>query len=282
MFGAFTKSEVAVIERWIDSLDKPASFDPQIYHDFVGFEGPIEHTHDDIQSSYPVLNALPTLRSLLPTTPKTQLSLDAPRFTLASVDLPKLLPLWFVSGCLLECFPNVPARVSSKSGCAIVRILRAQYGFPEDDDGVAGMDELHRTNKGKAIGLVELGLAMSMIGGLGEPRSLADVLAAADPSVQAFTTWLLDVSMRPIEYGDVLLGLMLAFLGLHRAMTKESKCMSSDGLEVLGDIVRREQENLTICINDLRHDERRLNAFNFGLEKGRVGIAEALSSCTEA
>ncbi|KAK3072337.1 hypothetical protein LTS18_014656, partial [Coniosporium uncinatum] len=158
MFGAFTKSEVAVIERWIDSLDKPASFDSQEYHDFVGFEGPVKHTDDDIRSSYPVLNALPTLRSLLPTAPKTQLSLDAPRFTLASVDLPKLLPLWFVSGCLLECFPNVPARVSDKSGCAIVRILRAQYGFPEDDDGVAGMDELHRTNKGKAIGLIELGL----------------------------------------------------------------------------------------------------------------------------
>jgi len=278
MFGAFTSKEVAVIETWIDSLDKPASFDAQVYYDFVGLKTPTKDTRGGITSSYPVLNPLPPLESLGLKALKNQSPLEVPQVSLGSVDLSQLLPLWFVSGCLLECFPNVPVRVSGNSGSAIVRILRAQYGFLEDDDGVAGMDELQRTNQGKAIGLVELGLEMSAIGGLGTPRSLVDVLAAADATVHPFITWLLDVSMRPIEYGDVLLGLTMAFVGLHASMAKDCRWMSKDAQTVLGDIVRREQKNLLICVNDLRHDEKRLTAFNFGLEKGKAGIDEIISS----
>jgi phage terminase Nu1 subunit (DNA packaging protein) len=69
----------------------------------------------------------------------------------------RLLPLWFAHPCLLERFVCVPARTTSLAACAVVRLLRAQAGFDIEGPGVAGMDEVRRTDAG---GLVELGLEM--------------------------------------------------------------------------------------------------------------------------
>ncbi|KAF3172068.1 hypothetical protein TWF788_009511 [Orbilia oligospora] len=76
----------------------------------------------------------------------------------AEPDLARLLPLWFTHPCLLEHLVCTPAKTTTVTSSAVLRLLRVQSGFDREDIVVAGMDEFRRSSK--TVDLVDLGLQM--------------------------------------------------------------------------------------------------------------------------
>jgi len=267
MFGAFTQSEVEAVKRWIDAL--AATPNVQDYWAFTGrpvTSSKILLEKQDIRVHYPVFLSSPPENLLT-----KRLALPGSSFRQSSMytkpDLAKLLPLWFTNPCLLESFVSIPSKTSSIVGASVVRILRAQYGFDTEGPVVAGMDEIHRVD---SLGLVELGLEMLGRCGL-YAGSLLDVLEAW-PSEFAVT--ILNLSMRPMENFGLLLGLSYAFIGLHDRMVS-SILLSNSGKMTLKHIVRREQECLELCFNELKDDKIGYADFHRGYG---LGLAE-IESC---
>lgn len=270
MFGSFTQNEVEVIKRWIDSLGKS---DPRFYWLFTG---QAEITSDqifqnrDIRTDYPVFS--PVLGDGLPAQASTVsvlpcLALNSTSHIGSSPNISRILPVWFTHPCLLESFISVPAKTTTKTGSAVVRLLRAQYGFGVEGPGVAGMDEVRRT---ESVGLVELGQEMMKRSGLPELASLKEVLETW-PS--EFALWMLHVSMRPMENAGLLLGLAWAFMELHDAMTS-CTLLSASGQGVLARIARRERDSLQVCLQEVQNDQVRYAEFCRGYHLGR-GEVEA-------
>lgn len=283
MFGAFTEAEVELLKQWIDNLDQTATFDASTYNNFTQRSSSECCTTSDVIATHPVLNDVPSLGAHLTGISSQDITsvLYPQRRLIGSlqhVDMQSFLPLWFASSSLLENYPNVPVHVSSKVGCAIVRILRAQYGFLEDGDGVAGLDECIRTNDGEAIGLIELGVEMSNRVGLGSPKSLSDVAIAESGPIQNFVLWILNISMRHLEFGDVLFGLTWAFWELREGVGQEEHdLLSRKSKLLLRTIAQQERRNLEIYLDEIRHDYERRRAFCFGVEKGRSAISMVVS-----
>ncbi|KAI9786387.1 MAG: hypothetical protein M1839_006847 [Geoglossum umbratile] len=257
MFGSFTQTEVEVVKGWIGSLGAP---DPRLYWSFVGRrEIPSDQVFQDqdIRADYPVISQIPASK---PQPMHSQIkpfpTLDSIKAT-KSIDISKLLPLWFTHPCLLESFICIPAKTTTKTACSIIRFLRAQSGFETEGPGVAGMDEVRRT---ECIGLVELGLEMIGKSGLPKPESLKDVL---DNWPSEFAVKMLHLSMRPIENAVVLLGLANSFVSLHSAMAS-SPLLSATSQEILGKIACREQDSLGICFEELKKDESKYAEFCTG------------------
>ncbi|KAI9791594.1 MAG: hypothetical protein M1816_003680 [Peltula sp. TS41687] len=270
MFGSFTQAEVEAVKAWIDSM---GACDPHLYWAFVGRA---EITQDevfrdqDISVDYPVF--LPTTGNNLSIPPMHFSTLPPP--SLDSViripSIPKasqFLPLWFTHPCLLEAFVCVPAKTTTKTASAIVRFLRAQSGFDVEGPGVAGMDEVRRT---ESVGVVELGLEMTRSCGLPEPACLKDVLRGW-PS--EFALRMLHWSMRPMANAGLLLGLAWAFVGLHDAMAS-STLLSASSREVLRQMAARERDSLRICLEELQGDELVCKSFWRGYSLGKKEIEE--------
>ena len=272
MFGSFTQAELEVVKGWIDSLADP---NPQLYWSFIGKP---EITQDqvfgeqDICVDYPVFlpatvndNSISPIK--FPTFPPSNLD-----FTVklpATLNMTKLLPLWFTHPCLLESFVCVPFKTTTKTASAVVRFLRAQIGFDMEGPGVAGMDEVRRT---ESIGIVELGLEMTRRSGLSEPTCLKDVLSSWPSD---FALQMLHWSMRPMANAGLLLGLAWAFVDLHDSMVS-SPLLSATSREVLRQMVCRERDSLTVCLEELKDDEARYADFCKGYSLGR---SEIESSC---
>jgi len=183
-----------------------------------------------------------------------------------------MLPLWFTSVCLLESFVNVPVTVSTIHGSAIVKVLRAQYGFDLEGPGVAGTDELHRTNEGKAIGIVEIGLELCRVTDRAVPRSLHELLLPVNDGT-TFAKEMLHMSMQPKENRDALIGLSWAFMELHEAMcTMAVDVLSSDSMSALQGIAKRERDGLMICLRETELDEERQASIKTGCDIGRANI----------
>lgn len=267
MFGAFTRTEVEVVKRWIDSLGAPDSL---IYWSFTGRT---ENTssqvfqNQDITVDYPVFSPTSVeAQSILSSSPALSLpSLNSPFEITAAPNMTKFLPIWFTHPCLLESFISIPFKTISKSASSIVRLLRAQYGFDAEASIVAGMDELRRT---KVIGLVELGQEMMKRCGLPEPECLKEVLNNRHTE---FALMMLHLSMRPIANAGLLLGLARAFVSLHDSMTSFT-LLSAASREVLSQIARREHDSLDDCLEELKGDEVRYVEFVRGYNIGRVEI----------
>jgi Iron-containing redox enzyme len=257
MFGSFTQNEVEVVERWIDSLGNP---DPRLYWSFAGQS---ETTSDqvfqdqDIRTDYPVISRIPFSRLQLMHSSTTPLPALSSIKTTESTNTSKLLPLWFTHPCLLESLICIPAKTTTKTACSIIRFLRAQSGFGIESPGVAGMDEVRRT---ECIGLVELGLEMTKKFGLPMPGSLKDVL---ENWPSKFAVEMLHLSMRPIENAGILLGLANAFVSLHRALAASSLLLDASR-EALEQMARREQDCLDICLEELKQDKLKYAEFCTG------------------
>ncbi|KAI9761587.1 MAG: hypothetical protein M1840_001768 [Geoglossum simile] len=266
MFGSFTQTEVEAVKRWIDSLGNP---DPRLYWSFVGQS---ETTSDqafqgrDIRTDYPVISRTPSSKLQLTRFSITSLPTPAPSIkTAESTNVSRLLPLWFTHPCLLESLVCIPAKTTTKTACSIIRFLRAQSGFGIESPGVAGMDEVRRT---ECIGLVELGLEMAQKFGLSMPRSLKDVL---ENWPSEFAVEMLHLSMRPIENAGILLGLANAFVSLHGAIAASS-LLSAASREVLGQMACREQDCLDICLEELKQDKLKYAEFCTGHALGMKQI----------
>ncbi|KAL1791833.1 hypothetical protein ACET3X_009584 [Alternaria dauci] len=213
MFGSFTEKEVEIVKAWIDQLGWPMEgprSDPSAYYEFTGRSPspPLESMtqHLDILVNYPVL-ATPEPSNPFTVTDASDMDIeDTPTLDLSRIDISNFLPLWLTSPTLLETLPAVPVRAADEFGSAIVRVLRAQTGFSAEGPGVAGMDEVHRTDDGQAIGLVELGLEMCRRGGMRTPSSLKEAVAMGNDESVSFSQWMIWMGMRWLTHRDLLVG----------------------------------------------------------------------------
>ncbi|RDA85197.1 hypothetical protein CP532_2389 [Ophiocordyceps camponoti-leonardi (nom. inval.)] len=244
MFGAFTDREVAVLRDWIDGLVSPSG---ETFTALTGRTDVSVSKTPRLGVDYPVFvpAAFDTGDALRVSSDKKRLVIDTSR-----LQAHKLLPLWFTHICLLESFVCVPWRVANMTGCAIVRFLRAQYGFLPEPSGVAGMDEMRREDH---LDLVDVGLEMcSRLGELSSPplEGLNDVLERW-PS--PFAEKMLAAAMRPEQHRWMLLGIAHAFIKLHQALAS-SDVLSPPTRLSLSLIAEREEENLTVCVSGFQED----------------------------
>ncbi|KAL1885854.1 hypothetical protein Plec18167_001350 [Paecilomyces lecythidis] len=238
MFGSFTHHEVEIVKNWIDSLDN-------FYMFFVGNRNGQKAVLErgDIRYDYPVFSSLSVPDILGQTVPLLQ---DGERLILPKTNTAKLtriLPLWLTHICLLEGFVTVPFKTTNTLHCAVIRLLRSQYGFGSERHGVEGIDDVRRDG----VGLVELGLELMRASGAEQVDSLRDVLERWPSD---FATAMLQLSMRPVKHGALLLGMTSAFVSLHESVAS-SNLLSLEMRQVLQGIIVRERESLKICRDGL-------------------------------
>jgi hypothetical protein len=291
MFGSFTEKEVEVVKAWIDELGLPSKTpqpDPNVYFDFTGRSKTVEDQPAseklDILHDYPVLSQhgpAPTAAPSIYTFGKHRdpsMPLEPEEFMVGG-DIAKILPLWFASLAVLESVPSVPVRASDTFGSAIIRVLRAQAGFDVEGQGVAGMDEVHRTDDGRAVGIVELGLEMCGNLGIDEPTSLRDVMATANAESVAFVKWMLCFSMRWLTHRDVLVGLAWAFMEMRATMAispSADALWDKEGMRALQEVADRERRGLEVCQKEIEKDDERKREFDRGVGVGRQQIRGCL------
>ena len=266
MFGAFTHVEVEVLERWINLLtpQKPS----ERYWRFVGAQHNQDFSHSnyrDVFTEYPVFekNGLLQWPSDLDDTP-LEIKVDFGR----PVDMDKFLPLWFVQQSLLESFVSVPFRTCNESISAIIRVLRVQYGFAAEEENVAGMDEFVRHD---VTDLVDIGLHVMARAGLSRPDSLAQVMEGRNAD-QAET--MIELSMRPLEHAQALLGMSAAFIELHHALASDPNCKLLDDRvsRILKTMATREGLGLRDCCERDSQDPVKDKDFRKGFLWAKLAI----------
>lgn len=267
MFGSFTQDEVGALRRWIDSLAVPK---PDLEH-YWAFTGRTEvssasiFASRDIRADYPVfpahqkLDRLPEISIVDP---------DSPIIIVGLLNLDKFLALWFSQSCVLEGFVTIPFRTANPTASALIRVLRAQYGFTPEGAGVAGMDEARRI---EFTDLHEVGLEAAARTGTPKPTSLQDVLQGEDSE---FAVSLLGLSMKPIEHRDALLGMAWAFMRLHEALatSTSAELLCPETKAVLGNIACRERSGLQVCLDELKLVRARYAQFCNGFEMVRCEL----------
>ncbi|KAL2105775.1 hypothetical protein VUR80DRAFT_7778 [Thermomyces stellatus] len=237
MFGAFTDREVAVVRAWVDSLGAPGA---TAYEEFTG-----RTMADSLLKEAPKRSpAAPDIMNDLQTGDvSSAMEADPGLPDTSKLDVRKLLPLWFAHSCLLESCIAVPWNVATPTGCAIVRLLRAQHGFLPEPVGVDGLDEMARDDH---TDLVDVGMDMLFRADRGcpAPESLGNALAMW-PS--PFAEKMLAAAARPAELMWVLLGLARAFVELHGAVALAEGLLSDEKRAALASMAEREKEALDAC-----------------------------------
>ena len=280
MFGSFTQTEVGVVKAWIDELGSTVHTrqqDSKAYYEFTlqppkasSMAGPPDL---DVLRDYPVLSNSTVPAHIIGDTVVKDLSHDKLRLDISK--LSNLLPLWFTSPTLLETLPSVPVRAANSFGSALVRVLRAQTGFDVEGQGVAGMDEVHRTNNGNSIGIVELGLEICARAGIHVPVSLDEVVALGNAESAAFCKWMVGSSMQWLAQQDMLIGMSWAFMELHEAVARLDEgqsLVSFTSARVLQNIARRERVGLEVCLGEISATEQRRADFERGRAIARTAM----------
>ncbi|KAF3053840.1 hypothetical protein E8E11_010791 [Didymella keratinophila] len=197
MFGSFTQTEVEIVKAWIDELGVPVQTpksDPNVYYDFTKQlpKAPTAaaSTDLDVLVDYPVLQS-PGMSEFLHDM-RVSSNMSFAGLGLARARLLNFLPVWFASATLLESLPSVPVRAANAFGSALVRVLRAQTGFDVEGQGVAGMDEVHRTDNGESFGIVELGQEICSRADIRVPTNLKEIvnMGSAETPQQLTLTYL--------------------------------------------------------------------------------------------
>ncbi|KAL1599818.1 hypothetical protein SLS60_007623 [Paraconiothyrium brasiliense] len=290
MFGSFTQSEVEIVKAWIDELGEPhqtPSYGPQIYFEFTKQSSSncsnLGSHIPDILEQYPVL---PTLQNLpAPARLLHESVIDTlanePPVDVSSIELHNLLPLWFASTALLESLPSVPVRAADTFGSALIRVLRAQTGFDIEGSGVAGMEEVRRTDSGAACGIVELGLDMCAREGLRKPQTLKEAVALGCAESAALSEWMLWMGMRWLAYRDVLVGMSWALMEVHEVIGLpgvHEAVLSDEGRATLGGIAARERSGLETCRQEFQRNDARRNDFERGIAVARRALRSVSSA----
>ena len=277
MFGSFTQTEVEVVKAWIDELGSPVQTpqpDPKVYYEFIkqSPKAPSAAASPvlDILVNYPVVSIPNIAMSMF----DDEISDDSSRaeFSMDESRLRNFLPLWFTSPTLLETLPSVPVRAADAFGSALVRVLRAQTGFDVEGQGVAGMDEVHRTDEGESFGIVELGLEICSRADMHVPGNLKDAVALGNAESVAFSKWMMSLSMQWLTQRDMLIGMSWGFMELHEAVARleEGKALLSPAsAQTLEGIARRERVGLGVCKKEIMESEQRKSDFERGLANAR-------------
>lgn len=260
MFGAFTNVEIDVLKAWIDSL---SDNNPPLLPYWSFSERPVSSADENPRyRDIPGDSLAASLPSVLDSCSQWRAESGAPPSVCAeairrsrlcisgTVDMTRLLPLWFAHLCLLQHLISIPFESASRAGCAILRLLRAQGGFCVESAGVAGMDEARRTD---VVGILELGLEMAQEAGLVVPQSLEEALEMW-PSDSANT--MLHLSTRPKRSSGLLVGISWAFIDLHGAVSsyEHTEFLSPKSCHILSIICQRERESLTEYVEELQDD----------------------------
>jgi hypothetical protein len=268
MFGAFTQMEVEVVRRWIDSLG--GSVGAKTYRDFTGPKSvsSAEALKDlDIRSDYPVFSTVVESQDS-PSKMLSMADLNASIGRSAKANVTALLPLRFAHASILEGFVATPSRTMTESAGAVIRVLRAQYGFETEGEGVAGTDEYNRTER---IDLVDIGREMMSRARLPAATCIKDVLQHETDSSVAIK--LLDLSMKPAEQRERLLGMAWAFVSLHEFLARSHVGILSDkSRAALDDIAVRERAGLQVCLDEISKDDSAFAKFCDGFTLARRGI----------
>lgn len=282
MFGSFTQNEVKIVKAWINELQTQVKIpqpDQKAYYIFTR-QSPesfskIASADLDALFNYPVF-----------ATQNLPFSMSVDGACVSSVpfgseidrsNLRNLVSLWFTSPTLLETLPSVPVRAADAFGSAIVRVLRAQTGFDVEGQGVAGMDEVRRTNEGESFGVVELGLEICSRADIHTPTNLKEALAFGSVNADAFCRWMVNLSMQWLTQRDMLIGMSWAFMDLHEAVARLSEheaLLSPVSAHVLERIVYRERAGLEICKATIMESEHRKADFFRGLATAKRAIRE--------
>ncbi|EOA82288.1 uncharacterized protein SETTUDRAFT_157115 [Exserohilum turcica Et28A] len=271
MFGSFTEKEVGIVSAWIDELNWCRARSGR------GL---------DLLTHYPVLCTHPpepaAARCVRRESNDLRIGSDAKTLDVSAsssgVYVANLLPLWFASPALLEALPAVPVRAATSFGSAVVRVVRAQCGFSAEGTGVAGMDEVHRTDNGLAIGIVELGLEMCRSAGVDRPSNLRGAVAAFGEHTESFlfSENMLWRAMRWRAHRDLLVGMAWAFMELHLVLAQSEGCagqlLSVQSRRILQAIALRERAGLEVCKLEIYGDEQRKADFSQGLAQARRAI----------
>lgn len=257
MFGAFTDREILLLRAWIESL-VPAG--PGQYEAFTGRGncGSVEIRKRPDKDM---------IRVLSQRLDSDEVAASSKLVSPARFSHRKLLPLWFAHSCLLESAVAVPWHVTNATGCAIVRLLRAQYGFSADPVGIDGLDEMRRDDY---VDLVDIGLDMLA---RAEPdcllpESLGKVLAKW-PS--PFAEMMLAAGRRPGELLWTLIGISQAFADLHDVIAASPTILSESRRNALRQIGKREMDSLQSCVASLRLGSPEFQEYQEGIQSGLVG-----------
>lgn len=283
MFGSFTEKEVGILKAWIDELGLNALVSDQDAKAYWDFTGQISERNVDLRverldvlAHYPVLlspeNIVAPAAARLSSDPTID-CMQNPDWSI--LDLAKFLPLWFASPALLEALPAVPVRAANPFGSAVVRVLRAQTGFSAEGTGVAGMDEVHRTDDGQAMGLVELGLEICRNACLAQPSNLREAASLGSAESVAFSEFMVWMSMRWLAHRDWLVGMAWAFMEAHEALAKsgdQTQLLAPPSRSILQDIAARERTGLEVCRDEIWKYQQRRTDFLQGVAQGRRAV----------
>jgi hypothetical protein len=269
MFGSFTQTEVEAVKAWIDDLGEPIQTsrpDATAYLYFTQRQPlGILSQQNDILCDYPVVLTPPQLALFGSSNGDIT---TAPSYSLEYLNISNLLPLWFTSSTLLESLPSVPVRAASHFGSALIRVLRAENGFATETEGVAGMDEVRRTEDGGAIGIMELGLEMCKRARLKKPENLRDAVSMGNAEMSEFAEWMVHMGMRWLANSDLLVGMSWGFMELHEILaraTKDDAVLSKESMAVLENIALRERIGLEICRKEIEGNAQQNAEFTRGL-----------------
>lgn len=278
MFGSFTQNEVEVVRSWIDSLNSSPNSD--IYWQFTGrdFKSSSEALQSrDIRCDYPVLYAAtPSIRQHPPL--MSMADLQTPINWTGSLSIEALIPLWFAHASLLEGFVATPYRTITPAASAVIHILRAQYGFLAEGEGVADIDEYTRSD---CTDLVGLGREMMASANIPSSTCIKDVL---DPNKHSSAIEMLHFSMRPVEHKEVLLGMTWAFVALHELIASPAyeHVLSRESGIALKMIAAREKAGLEICLAEISNDRASFEKFCDGFSSAHQKIAACFSGDCDA
>lgn len=276
MFGAFTRAEAELLRTWIDSLKKEEAENGVAYWDFVGGREPsskmgtcfLQAMAADAPSCHP-------LRDL--TGSSDRVFTSHPPLIVSEVRLDALMRLWFTHPCLLENLISSPYRTATSLAGKCLKLLRAEHGFAENSEGIAGMDEqllgCYRPD------LVSLGLEMVRRQRLHEPTCLTEVLEGhqgdLDPATK-FAYNMLGWSMRPKRNGVFLLGLARAFLDLEAWVADHDSLLSKKARAGLRTIIDRKAAVFGEVTDELRETDSLYREFVGGYQIGRIEIQTVL------
>jgi hypothetical protein len=140
------------------------------------------------------------------------------------------------------------------------------------------MDEVHRTDDGEAIGLIELGLEMYRRVGTKEPATLREAVASGNTEAVAFSEWMVWMGMRWLTHKDLLIGVAWGFLEVHEMLAEaDVALLSEQGRRILKHIAVRERKGLEVCRAEMERDHGRRMDFQRGVAIARNAVAECFS-----
>ncbi|KFH44938.1 hypothetical protein ACRE_042340 [Hapsidospora chrysogenum ATCC 11550] len=239
----FTDREVATIRDWIDSL---APSGPDTYTRFAGrpdMRQEVSHADAEVRGK----NNLMTRPDIL-----GRVSVDGISSTsestgvtgplavdIRTLNIHKLLPIWFAHASLLESMVSVPWTVANPTGCAIVKLLRAQCGFPPEPMGVYGVDEIPRAD---TVDLVSIGLELISAADPGMTPLPSYMAAVPAHWPSRFAQDMLAAATRPRKLQWQLLGMTCAFVQLHGVLVASSSSPLSEQTRTALDVMRRREE----------------------------------------